>query len=208
MMGMNTALAQCSRATLANSASSASERLRTSTGMWSMSGPGRDAVAAGAPLGGCAGGGGLSGGGRGGGGWGGGGPLVPLRPLGPLGPRGRGCPPQARGGAKSGLRQRRGCLAVGARQRRRAGMQGGGRASCAGCGGARGRWGGGGGDMQRVGGGMWRFGSSGGWFARRPPAVPVWQGSAPCPVASAQRQRALFVERIHRAQQLLPVGGQ
>lgn len=38
MMGMNTALAQCKSARLANRASKARERLRTSTGMWSMSG--------------------------------------------------------------------------------------------------------------------------------------------------------------------------
>ena len=41
MMGMNTALAQCSNATLANSASNANDRLRTSTGMWSMRARGR-----------------------------------------------------------------------------------------------------------------------------------------------------------------------
>ena len=45
MMGMNTALAQCSSATLANSASSASARLRTSTGMCSTSGPEKGDVA-------------------------------------------------------------------------------------------------------------------------------------------------------------------
>ncbi|MNL80821.1 hypothetical protein D3C87_2077650 [compost metagenome] len=38
MMGMNTALAQCSRATPANSANMASDMLRTSTGMCKVSG--------------------------------------------------------------------------------------------------------------------------------------------------------------------------
>ena len=47
MMGMNTALAQCSSATLANSASKANDRLRTSTGMWSMRGAGAGGEAVG-----------------------------------------------------------------------------------------------------------------------------------------------------------------
>ena len=103
--------------------------------------------------------------GRGGGGGGG---FPGVGGGGPLGPLVRGRPPQARGGARSGQRQRRGCLAVGARQRRRAGMQGWARSSCADCDGTRASWVVGRADMQRVGGGMWRFGSSGGWFARRP----------------------------------------
>ncbi len=47
MMGMNTALAQCSSATLANNASKANDRFRTSTGMWSMRGAGAGGEAGG-----------------------------------------------------------------------------------------------------------------------------------------------------------------
>ena len=51
MMGMNTALAQCSSATVANSASRASDRLRTSTGMWRVRGAAGGGASVGAAAG-------------------------------------------------------------------------------------------------------------------------------------------------------------